>query len=80
MEESGATFGGLRPPSAFGGRDLHYGENPYKLPLGAVPTPPYPEDPGVHAQMLGLENLLQPSYLGSNHRIFLVWRSGDCLN
>ena len=53
MEESEASFGGLRPPSAFGGRDLHYRENPYKPLIRAVPTPPHPEDFGVPAQMLG---------------------------
>ena len=70
MEESGATVGGLRLPSAFGGRDLHYGENPYKPLIRVVPTPPHPEDPGVPAQILGLEKILKSLYF--SHRVKAV--------
>ena len=59
MEESGATFGGLKLPSAFGGKDLDYGKNPYKPLMRAVPTPPHLEDPGVPAQTLEIEKVLQ---------------------
>ena len=65
MEESGATFKGLRPPSTFGGTDLHYGENPYKPLMRAVPTPPHPEDPGVPAQMLGLEKVFKSLHISN---------------
>ena len=47
MEASGTAFGGLKPPSAFGGIDLLYGENPHKPLMRAVSTPPHPGDPGV---------------------------------
>ena len=59
MEEGGATFRGLRLPSAYRGRDIHYEENPFKPLLKAVPTPPYLENPGVTAQSLGIEKVLQ---------------------
>ena len=68
MEESEATFEGLRLPSAFGGRDLHYGENPYKPLMRAVPTPTHLEDPRVPAQMLGLEKVIKSFHIFKNIR------------
>ena len=53
MEASGTAFGGLKPPSAFGGIDLLYGENPHKPQMRAVPTPSHLGDPEISAQMLG---------------------------
>ena len=63
MEKGWATFRGLRLPSAYKGRDLHYGENPFNPLLKAVPTPPHLEDPGVPAQILGIEKVLQSLYI-----------------
>ena len=59
MEEGGVTFRGLRLPSAYRGRDTHYGENPFKPLLKAVPTPPHQEDPRVSAQLLGIEKVFK---------------------
>ena len=69
MEESGATFRGLRQPSAYRGRDLHYGENPYKPLMRAVPTPPHPDDPGVPAQLFGLEEVLKALYISNRPKV-----------
>ena len=52
MEASGTAFGVLKPPSAFRGIDLLYGENPHKPQIREVSTPPHQGDPGVSAQML----------------------------
>ena len=69
MEESGATFGGLRPPSVFDGRDLLYGENPYKPLMRAVSTPPHLEDLGVPAQLLGLDKYLKALYISNRPKV-----------
>ena len=65
MEEGGAIFRGIRLPSAYRGKDLHYGENPLKPLLKAVPTPPPLQDPGVPAQILGIEKVLHSLYISN---------------
>ena len=66
IDESGVTFGGLRLPSALEGKDLHYGENPHKPLMRAVPTPPHLGDLGVPVQMLGLEKVLKSLHISKN--------------